>query len=221
MRRDDLPGGYSGWQALDPTSHGRQGGRFRVGPASVQAIKERLSGKKWPYNGEHVRCEVDADVRYLRSLSQNSYSSNCSNTKVTHLARVNRNEVGTSIVTQSPMSMDTKPLDITACYKTIKTSTQSVVDVDRFFPSPSQDCIFDVWHNKGAKLGEEVELSVGVTNKGAMLRTIDGRVVGYSILYTGEPLCSFMSADFSGVVSPGQSELIIRVWEHMEGGDHN
>jgi len=204
MRRDDLADGYSGWQALDPTSQGRQGGRFRVGPASVQAIKEGLSGKKWPYNNEHIRSEVESDVRYLRSLSQNNYSST---NKGTHLARVNRNEVGTSIVTQSIEHNSTEPLDITACYKTITTSTQSVMEGKHFFPSPSQDCTFEVQHNQGVKLGEDLDLGVVVGNKGAMMRTIDGKVVGFSILYTGEPLCSFMSMEFSGIVSPGQSEL--------------
>ena len=54
--------------------------------------------------------------------------------------------------------------------------------------------------------GDDITLSVGIRNAGAMLRTVDGRVVGCSVLYTGRPLRSFMSMQFSGTVSPGQSK---------------
>ena len=207
MRRDDLAEGYSGWQVLDPTSQGRQGGRFRIGPASVRAIREGLSGKQWPYNNEYVRSEVESDVKYLRSLGHYNYGTT---NKLLNLAKVNRNEVGTSIITQSPQRNKQESLDLTDTYKSVKTSTPSIVDKAHIFPSPAQDCSFEVKHNQDVKLGDNLDLNVVVGNKGAMLRTIDGKVVGFSILYTGEPMSSFMSMEFSGIISPGQSECYYR-----------
>lgn len=54
--------------------------------------------------------------------------------------------------------------------------------------------------------GDDITLSVRISNAGPMLRSVDGRVVGCSVHYTGRPLRSFLSLQFSGTVSPGQSE---------------
>ena len=39
MQREDLPGGYDGWQVLDATPQEISSGLFRCGPASVLAVK--------------------------------------------------------------------------------------------------------------------------------------------------------------------------------------
>ena len=57
------------------------------------------------------------------------------------------------------------------------------------------------------ELGADIEVTVTVSNKGAMLRRVDGRVVGTAVYYTGQQVRSFMSMDFTGLVSPGQSAL--------------
>ena len=206
MRRDDLPEGYNGWQVLDPTSQGRQSGRYRIGPASVTAIKEGLCGKKWLYDNEYVKSEVDSDVRYIRSTDKYSL---CKPTSRLSVAHVNRDEVGVSIVTSSNrrgMSVH-EPLDITALYKNTQPAANFPPgDNEQTFPSPSRDCSFHVETSRSVKLGEELSVSVKVWNKGAMLRTIDGKVVGSTILYTGEPVCHTMTMEFSGIVSPGQSK---------------
>ncbi len=217
MRRDDLTEGYGGWQVLDPTSYKQHGGRYRVGPASVKAIKDGLSGKKWPYGNECIRSEVDADVKYLRSLAQYSYGTS---NKPLNLARVNRDEVGTAIVTQSFKVTDSDPLDITDSYKTMKSLSRTGVTKTRMFPPPTHDCSFEVRHNEGVKLGENLDLNIVVGNKGAALRTIDGKVAGFSILYTGEPICSFMSMEFCGIISPGQSESDICTFNMVTESHH-
>ena len=204
MRRSDLPEGYDGWQVLDPTSQDRQSGRYRIGPASVIAAKEGHSGKKWPYDLEFVKSEVGADVRYLRVSS--SYSTVSSAT--TSLAHVNHNEVATSLVTTScGEDWGSEPLDITNNYRNIPptpSEPSSESSCSQRFPSPTRDCFFEVEMNDGAKLGEDIKIKVSVRNGGGMLRTVDGKVVGSIIYYTGQPVHSFMTMQFSGQISPGQ-----------------
>ena len=116
MRRDDLPQGYDGWQALDPTSQDRQSGRFRIGPASVKAIKLCQSGKKWQYDVEYVMSRITADVSYYRVTNNFSTVSN----QAISLARVNKGEVGTSLVSSAYSQADTyQPLDRTPDYRYI------------------------------------------------------------------------------------------------------
>ena len=115
MRRDDLPDGYSGWQVLDPTSQSRQSGHYRAGPSSVRAIKEGLGSKKWRYDNQYIISEVDADVCYVRTSGTNNF---CKPHNQMNIARVNRGEVGTSIVTSSyEGDSEHKPFDVTSLYK--------------------------------------------------------------------------------------------------------
>ena len=114
MRRDDLPQGYDGWQALDPTSQDRQSGRFRIGPASVKAIKLCQSGKKWQYDVEYVMSRITAEVSYYRVTNNFSTVSN----QAISLARVNKGEVGTSLVSSAYTQADlSQPLDRTTDYR--------------------------------------------------------------------------------------------------------
>ncbi|XP_058146079.1 protein-glutamine gamma-glutamyltransferase Z [Dasypus novemcinctus] len=59
MIRKDLPPGYSGWQALDPTPQQTSSGLFCCGPASVKAIKE--GEVHLAYDTPFVYAEVNAD----------------------------------------------------------------------------------------------------------------------------------------------------------------
>lgn len=40
MKRQDLPSGHDGWQAVDGTPQERSEGVMQCGPASIKAIKE-------------------------------------------------------------------------------------------------------------------------------------------------------------------------------------
>ena len=202
MRRDDLPQGYDGWQVLDATSQDRQSGRYRIGPASVRAIKNGLSGKQWPHDVEYVRSQITADISYYRVTSNFATASNQS----ISLAKVSRGEVGTCLVTSSYTKEDCcKPLDVTANYRDHPVSADLT---EQHLPlPPTQDCCFYLKFSGAVKFGEDIRITISVTNNGAMLRTVDGRVVGTVIYYTGQPVRTFMSMDFSGLVSPGQSEL--------------
>lgn len=63
MQRPDLGPAYSGWQAIDSTPQERSDDMFRVGPASVFAVKQ--GEIKRPYDNSFLYAEVNADkVRY-------------------------------------------------------------------------------------------------------------------------------------------------------------
>ncbi|KAM8798210.1 protein-glutamine gamma-glutamyltransferase 2 [Eudromia elegans] len=62
MRRPELPPGYEGWQALDPTPQEKSEGVFCCGPAPVRAIKE--GDLQLKYDTPFVFAEVNADVVY-------------------------------------------------------------------------------------------------------------------------------------------------------------
>ncbi|XP_074867425.1 protein-glutamine gamma-glutamyltransferase 2 [Carettochelys insculpta] len=62
MTRPDLPPGYDGWQALDPTPQEKSEGVYCCGPAPVKAIKEGELALK--YDIPFVFAEVSADVIY-------------------------------------------------------------------------------------------------------------------------------------------------------------
>lgn len=203
MRRDDLPPGYDGWQVLDATSQDKQCGRFRIGPASVLAIRERKFGKQWFYDGDFVISEVTADIRFLRVGKNFTNGTN----KHLSVAHVTHDEVGVALVTSPGHQGD--PLDLTANYKDMSerpAKTGTILSASHF-PPPTKDCAFEVKTSDHSSLGEEITITITIRNKGAMMRTVDGRVVGTVIHYTGHSVRNFMSMQFSGVISPGQSEL--------------
>lgn len=70
MSRPDLPAGYDGWQALDPTPQEKSEGVYCCGPSPVKAIKE--GDLKLKYDIRFVFAEVNADVAYLMLQSDMS-----------------------------------------------------------------------------------------------------------------------------------------------------
>ncbi|XP_022692816.1 annulin-like isoform X2 [Varroa jacobsoni] len=68
MQRDDLrgsvPGDFDGWQVIDATPQELSNGEFRVGPASVKAVRRGEIDVK--YDCAFVLAEVNADVVFYR-----------------------------------------------------------------------------------------------------------------------------------------------------------
>ena len=60
MRRDDLPPGYDGWQAIDSPSSGPTNS---VGPVPVKAIREKQIGKTWQGASQYFMSELLSEVR--------------------------------------------------------------------------------------------------------------------------------------------------------------
>ena len=60
MRRDDLPAGYDGWQAVDSPSTGPTDS---VGPVPVKAVQERQIGKLWQGASQYFMSELLSEVK--------------------------------------------------------------------------------------------------------------------------------------------------------------
>ena len=207
MRRDDLPSGYDGWQVIDPTSQDKQSGRFRVGPASVEAIRTEKSGKKAPYDAEYIISEVSADVRYLRVSSNHTLGQ----TRTVGVAYVNHSEVGAEIVTSSA---DGELVDVTSSYKDSSSLVENDTNSHTRFPLPTKDCEVKVLTSDTSKYGEAISVVVTIQNKGAFLRTVDGRVTGRVVYYTGQHVRQLLSMQFTGTICPGQSQFMSNNGSH-------
>lgn len=203
MRRDDLPTGYDGWQAIDPTSQDKQSGRFRVGPASVEAIRVGRCGKQSPYDVEYLVSEVNADVRYLRVASNHSVGK----TRTLGVAHVNHREVGVEIVTDGA---EGSLIDVTSSYKDPPLVESEHSKGHTHFPLPTKDCEVKVQTSDNSKYGEAIKVVITIYNKGALLRTVDGRLTGSVVYYTGQHVRKVLSMQFTGTICPGQSELNVK-----------
>jgi hypothetical protein len=109
MQRPDLEEGRGGWQAVDATPQelSKIDGKFRCGPASVEAIKAGEKGDDSKYDNDFLVSEVNADVIYhmQNSNSDSIYSE----------VRRDTTKVGQFISTKQPGEW--KRLDLTKNYK--------------------------------------------------------------------------------------------------------
>ncbi|NXP52283.1 TGM4 glutamyltransferase, partial [Heliornis fulica] len=62
MKRQDLPAGFDGWQAIDSTPQELSQGAFQCGPCPLKAIRE--GDVYLPFDGKFVYAEVNADKVY-------------------------------------------------------------------------------------------------------------------------------------------------------------
>ncbi|NXV81712.1 TGM4 glutamyltransferase, partial [Atlantisia rogersi] len=62
MRREDLPKGFDGWQAIDSTPQEQSQGIFQCGPCPLKAIRE--GDVYLPFDSKFVYAEVNADKVY-------------------------------------------------------------------------------------------------------------------------------------------------------------
>lgn len=197
MRRGDLPLGYDGWQVLDACSSEKLGGTQRIGPCSVVAVKEGLSGKQWPYDGEFVLSEISSEIRYHRVMPT---AGNIKNSKCA-LALVQQGQVGLKIITATPKRGTFA--DITANYRNELIAHVMPANTT---PVKTKNCTFELCTSDEAALGDNITLNIKIYNSGALMRTVDGRVVGKTVDYTGAAVKNFMSMEFAGVVAPGKGE---------------
>ena len=196
MRRDDLPSGYDGWQAL---YCGRGSTAPCSGPAPVRAIKERKHGKLWQHDVTRFLSELHSEMRYHRVT--HSYSS-FSQRAVT-FAHSQSKQTGQLLLTGRDTDCTNYTI-LTTSYKEEEAEEDEQLHCGGY-PPPSQDCCFTV-ECEGGQMGKDCSLTITVINRGAMLRTVDGRVVGGVCRHNGYIATKFMGIQFSGVVTPGQSE---------------
>jgi transglutaminase 1 len=94
-KRNDLPAGYDGWQALDSTPQEMSDGVFQAGPAPLKAIK---SGNVYlPYDARFIFAEVNADRVYWYENENGEYE----------IKKIDTTHVGRMVVTKAVGSNET------------------------------------------------------------------------------------------------------------------
>lgn len=193
MRRDDLPSGYDGWQAL---ACGHSGTIPTLGPAPVKALLEKKRSKIWQYDIAHFLSELYSDLHYHRVT--HSYSS--FSQRALTLAHTHTKHMAPLLLTSSGLDC-ANYIDLTGTYK--MKEEEEINLSHNGYPPPSQDCKFSVLC-VGRGIDEDCNLTITTTNQGAMLRTVDGRVVGAVCSHNGAMVTKFTAIEFSGVITPGQ-----------------
>ncbi|OQR69841.1 protein-glutamine gamma-glutamyltransferase-like [Tropilaelaps mercedesae] len=121
MKRDDLresvPGDYDGWQVIDATPQEISNGEFRVGPASVKAVRRGETEVK--FDCAFVFSEVNADVVF--------YHQDASGRRK-EIKRLT-DDIGVNISTKGVLSNER--VDITNDYKPPEGTTEERIVYER------------------------------------------------------------------------------------------
>nr|WVH01987.1 protein-glutamine gamma-glutamyltransferase K-like isoform X6 [Halisarca dujardinii] len=221
MKREDITIGFDGWQVLDAIPTSKLSGQFRAGPASVAAIREHLTSKLYPYNGDTVSDLINFEVNYLQIPAEAGQTVS----GLRHASLVHIDNGLSSIVMLTSAGNHRVPIDITDYYAAGQSQvrTQGMTSAvgssklkKAFVPSKKKmahhplvtDCNFEVVTKDDTMLGETVNICVKIVNKGSAIRQLSGKVVGKVVKYTGTVTQNFMSMKFSGIVNPGQDASV-------------
>jgi transglutaminase 1 len=182
MARSDLPAGMGGWQAMDGTPQELSGGKYRCGPAPLQAIKE---GKiNMSYDARFVFAEVNADTVYWQKLKNGDVKP----------IRVKQNSVGTAVLTKKPNSYEVE--DVTDQYKYREGSLleRAVMrNVMKKVKNPvlqaqPKDMVFSTRVPWNGSLDDELTVKINATNKKFQTLNVVATVIAHVVRYTGVTL---------------------------------
>ncbi|XP_026580666.1 protein-glutamine gamma-glutamyltransferase 2-like [Pseudonaja textilis] len=176
MTRPDLPSGYDGWQALDPTPQEKSEGVYCCGPIPVKAVKDGQLDFK--YDAKFVFAEVNASVAYLM------LQSDMSRKKTLH-----PNLVGKKISTKS-VGKDTKE-DITHTYKHREDSEEEKHEKTQ---TPQEEGLsLRIKASEGMNNGCDFDVFVVINNNTPEERLCRLRISAATASYNGElgPECGY------------------------------
>ncbi|XP_033108548.1 protein-glutamine gamma-glutamyltransferase K-like [Anneissia japonica] len=182
MARPDLPDGYGGWQAVDATPQETSAGIFRMGPASLTAIKR---GHVYlDYDTKFTFAEVNAETVDWR------VSDNGRNFEV---IRTDSDYVGMNISTKA-VGRDARH-DVTDEYKfkegsveertAVVTALRTIRKKKRLRPTKESDVTFSVSVPDDVMIGKDFEVKVTVKNTSSSTRNLFVNFNGKTVYYTG------------------------------------
>ncbi|XP_034720739.1 coagulation factor XIII A chain-like [Etheostoma cragini] len=179
IKRDDLPAGLGGWQAVDATPQEMSDGYFRCGPASIIGIKEGFISH--PYDGRFIFSEVNSDVIYSKRDRYGTLTP----------YRVERDYIGKGVFTKS-LGSDS-PNDITHTYKYPIDSpedkrTKARADelgLQRDESELPETPLSVIITTSQVDLGQDVIAQVDFYNQSDVPTTIQANLTGSVIFYTG------------------------------------
>ncbi|XP_068160153.1 coagulation factor XIII A chain-like [Antennarius striatus] len=202
IRRNDLPPGFGGWQVVDATPQETSDGFYRLGPASVAAIKEGLICH--PFDSGFVFAEVNSDIVFHVRDRYGTLTP----------FQVNSTYVGRGLYTKAIGG--TEPTEITENYKYPEGSP---ADDRAMARAEEYDCVRD--HSiltdaqlvvtisiEPAHVGQDVRLLVDFQNQAGVARSVSAHLTGTVVFYTGVVTTQFKHHAFSVSLPPYETERV-------------
>ncbi|XP_015109544.1 hemocyte protein-glutamine gamma-glutamyltransferase [Diachasma alloeum] len=192
MSRPDLPRGYGGWQAIDGTPQEQSEGLYRCGPASVEAIRQGVTGCN--YDIPFLIASVNADqIRWLQDPNS-----------IIGWRKIDTNtqHIGRMILTKKPWIFDPNGdrdrEDITHEYKapegtraerlTLYRAVRSIPSAKRAYAGGEQvveDVEFKLVDLDRVNIGDPFTIRIDIENKSEERRTVKVVLSAGSVYYNG------------------------------------
>ncbi|KAH8353156.1 hypothetical protein KR084_009309, partial [Drosophila pseudotakahashii] len=212
MQRPDLGvgqyGTYDGWQVVDATPQEASDDMYRVGPASVSAVKNGDILR--PFDGGFVFAEVNADKLYWR------YNGPSQPLK---LLRKDTLAIGHLISTKAVLKWERE--DLTDTYKhaerseeerstMLKALKQSRHAFSRYYLNDNFNEIeFEMELKDDIKIGESFSVVLKVTNKSdSRTHLATGQISCDAVLYTGVGAVEVKTLGFELELEPKSSDYV-------------
>lgn len=206
IARSDLPEGYGGWQALDATPQETSHGEFRMGPASLKAIKQG-----------HVYLDYDTKFAFAEVNAETVYWTVPKNSRLPpKVITTDPKGAGMKISTKAVLSESRQ--DITDEYKYSEGSTLERIAVynasryvkqnKNFRANVKQDVEFTVVVPDGTMIGSDFSVEVLVKNTSTSSRTGSVTLTGSTVYYTGVRKTKVYSSRRTFSVKGGETDTL-------------
>ncbi|XP_038949552.1 protein-glutamine gamma-glutamyltransferase K isoform X2 [Rattus norvegicus] len=216
MKRPDLPSGFDGWQVVDATPQETSSGIFCCGPCSVESIKNGLVYMK--YDTPFIFAEVNSDKVYWQRQDDGSFK----------IVYVEEKAIGTLIVTKAINSNMRE--DITHIYKHPEGSEAERKAVEKAAAHGSKPNVYATRDSaedvamqveaQDAVMGQDLTVSVVLTNRGSSRRTVKLHLYLCVTYYTGVSGPTFKETKKEVVLAPGASDTVAMPVAYKEYKPH-
>ncbi|XP_072479504.1 protein-glutamine gamma-glutamyltransferase K [Notamacropus eugenii] len=216
MKRSDLPSGYDGWQVVDATPQETSSGIFCCGPCSVESIKNGLVYMK--YDTPFIFAEVNSDKVYWQRQEDGSFK----------IVYVEEKAIGTLICTKAIGSNMRE--DITHIYKhpegsdaerkAVETAAAHGSKPNVYATRDSAEDVSVQVETQDAVMGQDLVITVVLTNRGGSQRTVKLHLYLSVTFYTGVTGPVFKDSKKEVALSPGSSERVTMPVAYSEYRPH-
>lgn len=206
-KRPDLPPGFDGWQAYDPTPQECLEGVFTCGPASVKAIRqgELFYGYDTKFmfaevQGDRVHWTVDQEGNMTPIYKENKVIGKCISTKA--VSTISREDLTNNYKYPEGSCEESVTLELAS-----RLSSQRTVSV----PEPSANDIEFSFNTDMQRTGD-FNVNLSMKNTSSESRLVDVHVSALSCKYTGIPNADIKDTSTATVLEPNaQSEVVMSV----------
>lgn len=217
FKRPDLPDGYDGWQAFDPTPQECNEGVFTCGPASVKAIKQ---GKLYlgfdtrflfaEVNGDRIHWTIDSEGNMEAIAEEKSIVGRFLSTKAVNT--ISREDVTSSY----RYAEGTSELE-----EAIKLAKKLCARKEVKIVSPSADDI-EFSYNGSVQKNGDIDVEVKMKNIGKESRVVDIYITAIATKYTAVPSNDLKDSLAASVLEPGaenETKLSLKASDYISSID--